>query len=73
MKKYVVIDRQGGNFMQWTHEKPLTKQAIMGYLYYIANDGKDDDSDKWTWDNFRHNFKNDEFCAEWDIELEEAR
>lgn len=70
MKKYIVIDNQGGNFMKWTHETPLTKQQIMGYLYSMANDDKYNDDDKWTWNNFRRNFKNDEFCVEWDIILE---
>lgn len=69
MIKYVVIDNQGGNFMGWTYETPLTKQQIMGYLYSLSNDDKYDD-DKWTWDNFRHTFKNDEFCSEWGITLE---
>lgn len=68
--RYIVIDNQGGDFMGWTRETPLTKQQIMGYLYSLANDNKCSDDDKWTWDNFRHNFKNDEYCAEWDISLE---
>lgn len=72
MKKYVVIDCQGGNFMGWTRETPLTKQQIMGYLYSLSNNDKYSDDDKWTWGNFRHNFKNDEFCAEWAIKLEEV-
>ena len=70
MKKYIVIDNQGGNFMGWTREIPLTKHQIMGYLYSLANNDKYNDDDRWTWGNFRHNFKNDEFCAEWDITLE---
>lgn len=68
--KYIVIDNQGGDFMGWTRETPLTKQQIMAYLYSLANNDKYNDDDKWTWNNFRHNFKNDEFCVEWGIELE---
>lgn len=73
MNKYIVIDKQGGNFMSWTSETPLTKQQIMGYLYSLANTDKCSDDDKWTWNNFRHNFKNDEFCSEWSIELKEVK
>lgn len=69
MIKYIVIDNQGGDFMGWTRETPLTKQEIMGYLYSLSNDDIYDD-DKWTWTNFRHNFKNNEFCSEWGITLE---
>lgn len=73
MIKYIVIDNQGSDFMGWTRETPLTKQQIMGYLYSLANDDKYNDDDKWTWSNFRYNFKHDEFCAEWDITLEKVK
>lgn len=73
MKRYKVYDLQGGDFMGWTHEMPQTKNQIMGYLYSLANDIKTDDDDKWTWHNFRHNFKNDELCNEWYIKLEEVK
>ncbi len=59
--------------MGWTRQEPQTKNQLMGYLYSIANDDKYNDDDKWTWNNFRHNFKQDEFCAEWGLDLEEVK
>ena len=73
MKRYIVHDRQGGDFMGWTRERPQTIQQIMGYLYDMANDQNADYGDRWTWQNFRYNFKGLEFCAEWGVELEEAK
>lgn len=72
MKKYKVYDNQGGSFMEWTHDEPQTLQQIHGYLYSMANDGKDYKDDMWTWNNFRHNFKNGELLYEWGISLEEV-
>lgn len=73
MKRYKVIDLRGGDFMGWTRQEPQTKNQIMGYLYSIANDDKYNDDDKWTWNNFRNSFKQDEFCAEWGLGLEEVK
>ena len=71
MKYYKVWDRDGGNFMEWTHETPQTLQQLHAYLYAISNDDKYDD-DRWTWNNFRRSFKGGELCAFWNIELEEV-
>ena len=73
MKLYKVYDTQGGNFMEWTHETPQTLQQIQGYLYALANDDKQSDDDRWSWHNFRHNFKGGELLMEWGIELEQVK
>ena len=66
MKYYKVLDKQGANFMDWTHDEPQTKQSIRAYLYSMSNDGKTSLDDMWIWKDY----KLDDALSDYDIELE---
>jgi hypothetical protein len=69
MKRYKVIDRQGCDFMSYTHEKPLTANEIRSIRWCDYKDNfMDSPKNRMKWQNFTINF----VCDFWEIDLEEA-
>lgn len=62
MKKYIVWDKQGCDFMDWTFQNPQTAHQIRSYLYDIH---KDECDEPMTWNAFTI-----DFCEEhWELEF----
>lgn len=82
MLKYIVNDLQGGNFMSWTWEQPLTRKELLEVFKQFADsDGMETTrkyfnlgfcADMWEVDikPFKHSGK---YCAICDCELSSYR
>lgn len=66
MKRYIIHDLQGYNFMGYSHEEPLTADEIRQIRWQDYNDNIAADDDTLSYDDFTL-----EFIADlWEIEFE---
>jgi hypothetical protein len=62
--RYIVNDNEGGNFMEWTHENPLTRKELIEVFKEFA------DADLMETPRRYFSLK---FCADlWNVEIRRA-